>query len=636
MKWQSLIKILLTKSQKVKTCIMAFFCEELDFYNPLWSLKNNCHIFNLVNFVSKFNLYLAISNVLLFRKMDSSNPLSAIFTDIEKYLANNEENLKKFRLLKADFEEHTKEDSDIFTQILELIQDNENLHSAFLEAKSLFGLTESPVDLISEFTSFFTKSLSESTDLIPRLIRITSLLVENFISFDFYSYFINQICPENSFGEYLQRIKVCLDSNQQQLKNKTLPNIKIDKDFIIERNPSLVTKLFVSIPFLFPEEAQQLSVLKCLKLYGLQFTPYLSAFTWLSSLNEFFAQQFELLVTQKKLSASEFIPSNVFSELLQNFTEMQIMWAFDPDFYNILKKQPKFVAKSALQLNNERILTKNKNLDKHVAKAAPYIAEMQSIKFFTTLKAAGVAIRSGQSIMSTIPEGVIEAVFGQNCQLDKNDKFYQVLFQKCYEYGAEATQNYISILKHNFSELNPSTPDGRTAFHKLMRPSTVLKNIVFSGAVLETPKSQILNLTFEVAHKTVSHFSNLTAKYEKLVNAIKNAGKFDVDDSAILAIYYFMELGRLISEVDSSKYDVVKKIPDLIFKEPSPLKDFEMEPIANVDIILKNFAQYLHKADEIQFYDRSSPTFHKDFVFHLDVGQNVVVSKGIVNSLIKS
>lgn len=569
--------------------------------------------------------------------MDSKNPLSSIFHDIEKYLENQEESLNQFILLKQDFLDGAQDLGEIYDSIYNLIKEDQNISAAFERSKSFFGKEPSSVDLIRDFTLFFTKNLSDTPDLIQLMAHVTSLFVENLISFDFLSYYTNLICPPNLFDQKLAELKKCLDENQQYIRQNSIPDIKIPDgtNILMSGKPSIGLEFLILISLLIQDEEQQKSILKCLRLYGLQFIPYEAALNWLISINEFIGHQFEHKVKVLNIQPSIFIPSNIFTELSASHSEIQMMWIFGATFYNFLKKMPKIESnsKSAIQLNNSRILEKNRKIDHHTSKAAPYIAELQSIKFFTTLKCAGQALRKGEPIITSIPEGVIDALFGHDCQLDKTDTFYRFLFEKCYEFGQKATQIQISLAKAKFLRLEPSSSDGRITFYELIRPAVILRSLVFSGAVFEVPNSKVLGLTFQVAEKTVSHFTKLSQKYEKLVNTLKTAGQFDVDDHAALSIVYFMILYQLIEKVDSSKIQLVQEIPNLIFEKKPPLQEFDMEAISNVDIVLKNFVQNLNKADESQFFNQTTPNFKKDFVFHIDVGKDVVISKGIMNSI---
>lgn len=569
--------------------------------------------------------------------MDSKNPLFSLFQEIEKYLEENEEGLNRFNLLKMDYLESTQGKSEIYDKIYQLIQENESLVAALESAKLLFDKYPSPVDLIRDFTLFFTKNLSETPELVSTLTHLTSLFVENFISFDFLCFYINSSCPEKLFDEKLEELKQCLDETHQQIRQKFLPSIKIPEgsDIFMKGRPSLGAQLLVMISLIIEDQEQQQSILKCLKLYGLQLIPYEAAYNWLNSINEFIGKQFENDVNNLGVNPSTFIPTVVLTDLLQTNTELQLMWAFGNDFYDTLKKIPKSKnnEKSALQLNNSQLLEKNRKLNSHTQKAAIYIAELQSIKFFTTLKASGEALRKGEQLITSIPEGVIEALFGHESQLDKTDIFYRILFDKCYEFGQKSTDIQLSLLQQKFSSFDPSSPDGRTAYHELVRPTFVLRQIIFSGKELKMPENQILNLTLEIAEKTVARFSKLTEKYQKMVKVLKSPGQFDIDDHAALSIFYFMLLSSLIEKVDESKFQTVKQIPQLIFEKPAPLSDFDNDEIANVDIVLKNFVKNLHKADEDQFFDQSKPHFNSNFVFHLDVGGKIVISKGIMNPI---
>ena len=569
--------------------------------------------------------------------MDKNHPLFDLFNDIREFLSDNQEKAAKFELLQVEFLDHSCEKLYIFDQIKKLISQNEKLLLAFESSKIFFGKKKSIQELIRDFTIFFCKEFREIPEKIELLTRVVSLFVEGFVSFSFLQMIVEKNCESPDINQYLQNINDCInESKEQSLLMKTISSVNVPEGIISSVNPSLTAQLLTELAFLVDDEESILSALKCLKLFGLGFTSHEVSYQWLYKICPYIAQRFTHLINECQIKPSFFIPSVIFSELLKNTTEMQLMWAFGQNFYSILKKQPAVNGKSCIQLHNEATLTTNKNIDHHLSKAAEYIAEMQSIKFFDAIKSIGKAIRSGKNIMSSVSEGIIEALFGKNVDISLSNGFYNVFVQKCYEFGEESTKKYISILNYNIKSLglSPSTPDGRTAFFNIEKPPLVLRNMFFSGITLELPKSQILSLTLEISHSVTSKFSNLTQKYEKLVSSLTTRGKFNIDETIALSIYYFIKLSKLISLVDSSKLSLVKQIPDLIFNEKSPLVQFDNEPISNVDIILKNFIQALHKTNDFLLSENESSNFCRNFLFSLEISDKIVISKGIVNPIV--
>lgn len=569
--------------------------------------------------------------------MESENPLDKLFQSIGDYLENDPVNFNKFNLLKSDFLGGHHHNSEIYDEIAKLISNNELLLATLESAKSYFDKIPSPSDVIGQFTLYYTKQLSDSPEKILLLTRITSLFVAELINFDFLEYYINQISTPKLFDEPLKSIKTILNENNKNISRKPLAKwSKLPNEIIYYPTSTILEheKLFVYIPILVDNKEKQQSILKCLKLFGLKYISFNSAHSWLSQINEFLAIHFDNCINQLNIEPHYFIPTSCFKSFSEKLTEVYLIWAFGTDFYSLLKKMPEVVGNSSLQIYNAHLLEKNKHPNKHVSQAAMYIAELQSIKFFTTLKSIGSALKNEKILITSIPEGVIESLFGRNCNLDKNETFYQILIEKCYEKGKEATEQQMKIISSKYEQLNPTSANGRIQFHHLTSPSLNLRSLVFNGTTIELPETNSLKMAVDLTREIVSKFTNLLPKYDCFVEMIQSAGQYDIDENAALAVFYFMEMSTLINNVGEILKKEIKQLPRMIFEESAPLMSFESDPICNIDILIKNFVKYLNKVNEEQLNDKLKPHFNRAFVFHLEVGTNIVMSKGIINTLI--
>ena len=553
--------------------------------------------------------------------------LEKLFAEIEEHLGSDNEKVCTFKDLVEQIRQMSGDGIELQKRLLELVDGNEQLTNAVKEASACFEFEPKGVALVSELLELVKPHLDDTK--FAELSRVTSLYVGKFVLFDFYRYFVELVLSDIDAivkGKAMVLLTEVGETTISDVFKSGLYFTTLKASDDLKSSPGL--RMLIFIGALLDEEHMQ-SAIKCMKLYSFGFISHESALSWIETYNPFITKQFIDFQNQEK---SGFLPSRVFESVSNGMEENYIEWVFGKQLCPILKLLPKTAAKNALQLSNERTLQKNREYVQDPSHVGHYIADLQSTKFFKVLKSGARAIRTGQHILTAIPEGAVASVFGKQCELDKNDAFYRTFFKKVRDLGRTAFQNYIKYLSQKLASVSPSSPDGRTIYHTRMNRNVIIRELVFNGARFPAPSPKCLSVSFAVARRTIQRFAGLEENFATVVDAIQR-GHLDCDSNSVLTIYYFMELVRVLGLLDEEHFKAVESIPDLVFSDVSPLKVFEGEPAANVDIVLRHLAKQLKKVNQLQSIDQGSLGFQGDFLFHVEIRDEMTISEGTMNTI---
>ena len=549
-----------------------------------------------------------------------------LFAEIEEFLGSDSDRVCKFKDLVEQVKERSGDGIEVQKELLGLVEGNEHLTEAVKEAGPCFEFEPKGITLLNEFLELVKPALDEAR--FGELGRVTSLYVGKFVMFDFYRYFVEFVS-----GGVEGDVKAKALGLLQEIGKNAIGNVFRSGTYFTalkasdDLKSSPVLRVFIAIGAVLDDE-HMMSTVKCMKLYSLGLVSFESAVNWIGKYDKFIKEKF---CEAQDVEPWMFLPSRVFESVSAGVEEKFVEWVFGKELYQLLKDMPKSAAKNALQLSNERRLQKNREFVQDPSHVGHCIADLQSTKFFKVLKSGARAIRTGQHILTAIPEGAIASVFGNQCELDKTDQFYRVFFAKVRELGRIALRRYINYLNQKLAACSPSSPDGRTTYNTRMKSDVIIRELVFNGACFEAPSPRCLSVAFTVARKTIQHFAGLEENYSRVVSAIQR-GRLDCDSTSVLTIYYFMELVRVLGLLDEDHFRAVDSIPELIFSEPSPLQIFENEPASNVDIVLLNFVKQLKKVNQ-HALEPNSLNFQGDFLFHVEISDKMLISEGTMNTI---
>jgi hypothetical protein len=257
------------------------------------------------------------------------------------------------------------------------------------------------------------------------------------------------------------------------------------------------------------------------------------------------------------------------------------------------------------------------------------IAEMQSIKLFATLRHSVRAIRQDELLFTAIPDGMVGALMGRATQLPKTDQFWRVFFKIVIADGRLATSLWIRNLDAMLAALNPSSNDGRITYKKRIRRATVLHELLFCGAHFPAPDRATLRNAFAFVGEALKKFSELTQKLEPL-SQVCQRGKVCCDETVAVLIYYFLELIRVMKELDGGGRRIWDTLPQRVFTGDLQLNEFRRKAIVNVDLLLLNMAKRMKKLNVVQL-EPGSISFPGRFIFDIQITTEVVISPGQMN-----
>jgi hypothetical protein len=373
--------------------------------------------------------------------------LEPLFSDIAASLANNPDKLAKFTSLADSLKAQTDSPVFIYASLASVLSDDPRLLSSLQSVSVYFEPADRPMELISQLIN----SLAGDTSMT----RVVSIFVKGWMSLDLVkkclSRFVARMPPE--VEQILSQLEKFVHTDTRTFRtDSSFPPLKVDNSV------KLAAQMLILIG-LKSDHADNKSALKCLKLFALRLVSIDTTALWLRAVDDLLSETFELMVDQ--IEPSIFIPSQLFDRLVTSAPEHEVEWILGPDLFKLLKQYPKIHAKTMLEYANQQAAEARRMIDRKETKAAASIAELQSVKFFMTLRSAVRAIRNDQQLVTALPEGVIAAVFGPTCQWDKTHQFYHAFFEKVQQLGKRATQTQTQLLDKMLGGIELSSPEAR-------------------------------------------------------------------------------------------------------------------------------------------------------------------------------
>jgi hypothetical protein len=185
--------------------------------------------------------------------------------------------------------------------------------------------------------------------------------------------------------------------------------------------------------------------------------------------------------------------------------------------------------------------------------------------------------------------------------------------------GRVAARHFFGYLNERLETVNPSSPDGRILYNRRLERGIVQRELVFLGARSNRSPSREVVAILKAA---VSGFAGLADKFG-IVEAAISMGSFFCGMEVAMALFYLVEMDRAAQKVEPG---LLGMIPDLFRGERAPYAAFQGKTLANVDIVVRNFAKQLRKCGQGQI--AATGALASDFVFAVDLRNGVAISEG--------
>jgi hypothetical protein len=266
--------------------------------------------------------------------------LDQLFCDIESHLRTKPDKRDKFALLVQSLRQKSEPPSEIFVNLLGLVDDNPLLLSALHQSFLYF---ENPNQLLQASSDIL--HAVRDTPSFPSISRCIALFVQGWISFDICKNLFLRHCPHPSaeFLAHCDRIGhfFSLELGARRL-NSAFSGLN---DRLSSR---LAIQLLVVLGFV-PNPASVAKALAHLQFFAFGIVSYGGC---LSAIDPILGTAFTEVGEAADSDISDYFPTQVFDQLIEWISEPQAKWVFGDALFAVLARLPKIAGKNAIQQMN--------------------------------------------------------------------------------------------------------------------------------------------------------------------------------------------------------------------------------------------------------------------------------------------
>ena len=547
-----------------------------------------------------------------------------LMKEIEAHLKSSPKQLEKFRSLISDFKSESKTASQVYEQVLLMVDGNQRLTSSIRNA------TPSGIDQLSQLVQVVQVNLKGQPSL-PQFTKALTLFVDELIPMQFFEYYIHQLTSSvksksrRDIDSELAKLVKLDDTSFLHRVRQNMSSEDSPDGFILppDVTPNSLVQLMVMTGLCCNAKNME-TVLNALDLYGYVLMTIDGVYHLLNPINEILASTFEDIA--QTIPNEAFFPSAIFEQMKKDFKQNQLKWILGDSLYGQLSAWPDNHKSSLVQIAMSLRDETKKREDRNVVPTAPYVVELQAKTMFNGLETMIESLRTDGKVKE--PTDVVKALC-RDASYERDDTFYGVVFDYCLEVGAKVHKQHMSFLNERLTTLTPSSTDWRVEMKAKLNKNLVIRNLVFVGTKYELqPK---LYHCVKFCKKFLAHFQGLKGAM-KSVKTLFAGGEFDLDESGALMLHFFGEILEIVREADL-ELTVLLEIPDAFFVEDAPLKSFEGLAVANADLVLRYFAMYLKKALNCpqQFVADSAVVVQGCFAYHASIKGGTVTIEGFPN-----
>jgi hypothetical protein len=352
--------------------------------------------------------------------------------------------------------------------------------------------------------------------------------------------------------------------------------------------PSPLYQLLVMIGNCCPPDCL-VRAFDALELFSLSLASGDGVFPWLHELHADVAEQFE--VAGLTNSPQAFAPARIFDSLKQHFSTAQLRWSLGDPAYVVLDQwgstHPGGLIDACRRVKNDV----KARLDRSASAPAPYVSEMQAVRFYALLRAVSRAL-AGDEGLGVRAEETIEALFGRS-RFAKTEYSWPAIIKGALEQGERLHRIETDVIEKRMAALSPTSWDWRCLLQKKLDKKFVLRGLLFGGFTFELPAE--LRLCGQVVNGFLEKFKDTDGCYAKMVAVIDKATGVDLDTDAVLAVYYYCELAMMLRDANETNRAVIRTVGAMVFDSPPPLAAFEGLPLAHADVVLRAIVSHIRK-----------------------------------------
>jgi len=556
--------------------------------------------------------------------------IEKIRAEILQHLENDPEKLEKFNSLMAMFKENPSNPVYVFSEISNMINDNQILFHEFQNAIQSYNNDDDPIEMVGSFVRYVNQLCEGKLDFLKKFTRIVSLFVEDLIPISFFKIRLMKISQDlgeekqMKIIEFAEKLNPDIQASRDLLFHRIRKNVSVLKtlEFVLnpmcEQIPQIQFVVMMSIEL---NEEEINSVLKCLELFGLQIINESTATEWIGSIHQFLGEFFSK--TSRQYSPFNYHPGKINSVALKEIKKNLFKWAVDSKVFELLSQtdMPKYL--TPLQIAVARKLNQSGASSQDEDKSAPYISELKSIKMFNFIKQSLVSVKNGD--IYNIPDDIIRTIFGSYPSEHKQITVLKTAIENAFQIGSKAMGMNELLCLTKMNNLDPSSPDYRCLFKSQIKRPVVKRRLVFKGIGFNTPSKDSLSLALGICHEFIqfANIYDLTFPYEELINT-----RYLCEGSALSLVYFFLIVNMI--EDAGEYYDLIANIPTLIKENEYLSAYFPGKKISQIDIVLSRFLRMLKlRKNEPNSYGSTTMLSSHSFIYNIWTENNRVYIKGL-------
>ena len=518
---------------------------------------------------------------------------------LEEELKRNAEKCAEFHKILRRFRKCPKFPRAVFQSLRDLIEGNDDLARTMDEVAAKFP---SPETLEDDF-GYFMKEVG----------RLTGDEKLGFVVGETLSYYTEGFVPLDFIHHYLDKVLARFDEETQCLvhwaADEMAMRVKLSR---IQKLPDNERDLFHSLPtqldlgpiFEIPKPLQYLammnliipsstsitSLLKCLKLYSSGMITMEEACEWVGKFDPLLCEHFVTMIMQHD-------PGSLSIGCLKTTIDRQIKskslqtWAFGPVILEQLAMHNAQVAESSTERSS---ITVQSN-DGRIGLVPASILELQARAFYEALKGAGKSLRGFEPVF--ISSDVISALYGRSRLPCVEPLAKGIILGRSAKVGGKVLDLLLRYYERVMSEYEPDSVEWRTNYGFLISNDFARQVLVFHGLSLEIPDDSLLDLAIDICAHFLEHFKTLDATKIQNIKCLFDGNYHYMSEHAALFLFYFVTVMHMlkssIKELDNEAD--LKRIPDLVFAETSPLQCMGHHFVSNVDMPLLELAKMLKR-----------------------------------------
>lgn len=587
--------------------------------------------------------------------MRKENNVSKLVNDIQSLLKNNPEKKAQYDHILQKFSTNQVNSTVLERYLFSLFQGNTKMIGRITEVLKEPILEENAAmsyfQLIQYIQKFFISNNgqipNDKIEIFQYMMMVVHLIIQEFLPYSFIKtkfQSTHNLLPQSfirKVNEYMHQISQAPHSTRIMINDMYLSvsNSSIQNKYFIKSSirPNSPMQLMVMAHLQITSPIHLQSLIRCLMLFGFGFIDDEYACNWINSIDPMLSNFFNS--SQEANTPYLFHPSQIYSQIIEsNMTEDQIQWIFGSAILDLLSK--------SVTINGENLLESASKADQNALKKRtiieiePSIPEMKSVTFLHSMKIIINFIRCGSSLQGI--EESLKAIYGDFAptlaQIGNNFEFLLKFYERLRKSGDIAQKKYTEIAKQKVLQLDIDSTAWRFAYWPLTRKSYFLRTIILCGYKHNLLTKKIELSVFYFLNPFVKRFEKIANSFKIFTKMLHSRGTFFSFEGPPLALVYFFEISKMISDNSQMSKKELEELASLVFSSEPPIQKYVGKAIAHIDILALNFVQCLHKIekDEVKLVNEMTELvgFMKDeYFYQIEISEDDVSISALPNNI---